>query len=88
MLCVSSDLSAVVGVVFRGVRVGHVPQMQLKSRHEKSGLARIAEMCIAESKYTPRLGLCRCARWAITRDSRITGNITGNIPGITAAPRS
>ena len=22
--------------------------------HEKSGLARIAEMCIAESKYTPR----------------------------------
>ena len=54
MLCVSSDLSAVVGVVFRGVRVGHVPQMQLKSRHEKSGLARIAEMCIAESKYTPR----------------------------------
>ena len=56
MLCVSSDLSAVVGVVFRGVRVGHVPQMQLKSRHEKSGLARIAEMCIAESKYTPRPG--------------------------------
>ena len=49
MLCVSSDLSAVVGVVFRGVRVGHVPQMQLKSRHEKSGLARIAEMCIGYS---------------------------------------
>ena len=34
------------------------------------------------------LALCRCARWAITRDSCITGNITGNIPGITAAPRS
>ena len=65
MLCVSSDLSAVVGVVFRGVRVGHVPQMQLKSRHEKSGLARfaetlgIAEMCIAESKCPPKpLSVC------------------------------
>ena len=30
----------VVGVVLRGVRVGHVREMQLKSRHEKYGLAR------------------------------------------------
>ena len=65
MLCVSGDVSASVGVVLRGVRVGHAPQMQLRSRHEKSGLARfaetlgIAEMCIAESKCPPKpLSVC------------------------------